>query len=287
MFLDALANSDSRLSVVVTQPPRRRARRSAEERSPVHERAEALGVPVETPQNRAELIQCLDGRSIDLAIVVAYGRIIPPELLARARYINVHFSKLPRWRGAAPVERAILEGDAETAVALMEMEAGLDTGGVLAERTVPIPARMTSGALKEVLVREGCDLLVRHLPELTSLRAVPQRGEPTYASKLEVGEFRITPQDDASRVDRLVRAGTPRPGAYVEVGDQRVKLWSVAPSDCGSVPSGEILMENGQVLLGLEEEAMEILEVQAAGRSRMKATDWWRGLNTSRLEFLA
>ncbi|MGB2757126.1 MAG: methionyl-tRNA formyltransferase [Acidimicrobiia bacterium] len=283
-FLDVLNASGNSVVCVVTQPPRRRARRSSDDVSPVHERASELGVPVVTPADRASLIASVAPLEIDLALVVAYGRIIPPDLLARARYVNVHFSKLPRWRGAAPVERALLSGDELTAVALMEMEEGLDTGGILAECEVEIMSNMTTGSLKAQLVQEGCRLLEQHLSELSTLRARAQVGESTYAAKLEIEEFRVTRDRTMTEIDRMVRAGTPRPGAFFEVGGQRIKLWSVERSASRDCQTGFIEMVDHQVMLGASDGALEIRELQAGGKARMDAASWWRGLNTSRIE---
>jgi methionyl-tRNA formyltransferase len=140
--------------------------------------------------------------------------------------VNLHFSLLPRWRGAAPVERAILAGDAETGVDIMAIEAGLDTGPVLASARTPIVPTETAGELHARLVEIGTDLLLRTLPEVPHIEPTPQSGEPTYAEKLTVEEFELDPAAPAVELARRVRAGNPRPGAWLVYGGKRLKVWS-------------------------------------------------------------
>src|SRR5262249_43950531 len=151
----------------------------------------------------------------ELGVVVAFGQLLPVSLLEALPlgFVNVHFSLLPRWRGAAPVERAILAGDVETGVCIMRVEAGLDTGPVYATRRIAIGPEETAGDLRPRLVEAGAALLVEHLPSIATTTPVEQVGEPTYADKLDVAEFELDPTRPAAELHRLVRAGNPRPGA--------------------------------------------------------------------------
>ncbi len=287
-FLDVLVESGIEILGVVTQPPRRRGRGAGMSLSPVHERAESLQLPVCTPQTRSELVEQVGCFEVELAIVVAYGRIIPPELLEQARYINVHFSKLPRWRGAAPVERAILSGDSHTAVALMEMEAALDTGAVLFETEVAITPDMTSGSLKNELVRVGVELLRAHVPDLLEAEGTQQEGEVTYAAKITTDEFRIYPERSSAEVRALVHAGDPRPGAWIQVAGSRIKIWSLQEQvSSAAIPThgvGQMWMEHHEVHLGVADGSVILGDLQVEGRARMAATAWWHGNNLQRVE---
>ncbi len=282
-FLDELIESGVAVPLVVTQPPRRRSRRGGAQLSPVHERAQALGLPVATPETKRDLVQAVAGVDADLALVVAYGRIIPMELLAACKYVNVHFSKLPRWRGAAPVERALLAGDEETAVALMEMDEGLDTGGVLAERVVAISPSMTAGELMADLIRNGTDLLGEHLPLITSMLARPQSGDPTYAAKLQPDEFRIAGSCNVLDADRMIRAGNPKPGAFVSVDGERIKIWQAEIAEASTGDTGVLSRHAGSIQLHLPGGSLHLKEIQPAGRARMGAVAWWNGLNAEQV----
>jgi methionyl-tRNA formyltransferase len=197
----------------------------------------------------------------DLGVVVAFGQLLPPELLEvlPLGFVNLHFSRLPRWRGAAPVERAILAADTETGVDVMRVEAGLDTGPVFASRVVPIGPGATAGELHERLVAVGTELLVETIPRIASIEPRPQSGEATYAEKLSVDEFRLDPDRPAAELDRIVRAGNPRPGAWAEVGGRRVKVWRAH----------------------VEGDHLELDEVQPEGKARMDAAAWRAGLRAA------
>jgi methionyl-tRNA formyltransferase len=186
----------------------------------------------------------------------------------------MHFSLLPRWRGAAPVERAILAGDAETGVCLMEIEAGLDTGPVFATRHVVIGPNETAGELHARLVDVGTELLLEHLPRLASARPDPQTGEATYADKLTVEEFRLHAEKSAQELVRIVRAGNPRPGAWFTVGGRRVKVWRAHEAE-GSVEPATI---DAQGLLGTATGALALDEVQPEGKKPMTARAWIAGV---------
>ncbi len=184
--LRALVDAGHDIAFVVTQPDRRRGRRTATEPSPVKAAATELGIEVRTPQRARELVDDVAASGAELGVVVAFGQILPTALLDALPlgFVNLHFSLLPRWRGAAPVERAMLAGDAETGVAVMRVEAGLDTGPVFATVRVPIGPTVTAGALREHLVAAGTDLLVTTLPDIADVgtRAAVGRRRPTRRS---------------------------------------------------------------------------------------------------------
>ena len=228
--------------------------------SPVRAAAEELGVVVRTPRRARDVVDEVVASRAELGVVVAFGQLLPPALLDAVPhgFVNVHFSLLPRWRGAAPVERAILAGDDRTGVCIMALEAGLDTGPVYARAAVPIGDDDTAGDVTRRLVEVGTELLVTTLPAVPTLVPVPQTGEPTYADKLTVEEFELdVPGASPADSVRVVRAGNPRPGAWTTVHGTRVKVWRARVGADGTfVPT----------------------EVQPEGRARMDAGAWLRGL---------
>jgi methionyl-tRNA formyltransferase len=274
--LRALVDAGHDVALVVTQPDRRRSRRGGAEPSPVKQAASSLGLPVLTPSRAREVIDDVRSSGAELGVAVAFGQLLPPAFLETLPhgFVNVHFSLLPRWRGAAPVERAILAGDTETGVCLMQIEAGLDTGAVYACTSTPIGTNETAGELHARLVDLGSQLLVAHLPRLPEMEPVPQQGEPTYAEKLSVDEFRVDPRRAAADLARLVRAGNPRPGAWMVVRGKRVKVWRAHPEEGDDTPgsirsSGALTTADG---------ALRLDEVQPEGRARMSAEAWLTGM---------
>jgi methionyl-tRNA formyltransferase len=275
--LRALAAASHDVALVVTQPDRRRARGTRSDPSPVKRAAEELGLEVRTPAKAMEVVDEVRASGAEAGVVVAFGQLLPVALLEALPlgFVNVHFSLLPRWRGAAPVERAILAGDAETGVCLMRVEAGLDTGPVFACERTPIAPDETAGELRARLVALGTRLLLDHLPHLATARPSPQTGDATYAEKLTVGEFRIDPARPARDLVRLVRAGNPRPGAWFVVGGRRVKVWRAHAVDEASGPVGTI---DAAAVLATVEGGLALDEVQTEGRRPAPGEAWRRGV---------
>lgn len=255
--LRALVAAGHDVALVITQPDRRRGRGGASTPSPVRRAAEALGLRVATPARAVEVLDDLRRLDAELGVVVAFGQLLRTRVLEATRhgFVNLHFSLLPRWRGAAPVERAILAGDRETGVCLMQVVAELDAGPLYGCRRTTIGAAETAGELRARLVALGTELLLERLPSVPTTEPVPQRGEPTYAAKLTPDEFRLDPSMAPEELLARVRAGNPRPGAWVEVGGRRVKILRAHLDDGRLVPD----------------------EVQPEGRRPMSYTAWRAG----------
>lgn len=251
------------VALVVTQPDRRRGRGGATMPSPVKEVADKHGIPV------TERVDDVLDADVSLGVVVAFGRLVKPHVLERVPMVNVHFSLLPRWRGAAPVERAILAGDTETGVCLMQLEEGLDTGPVYAVERVAIGPDESADSVRSRLVTVGTRLLVERLREGLG-EPVPQTGEPTYAAKLEPEDFRLDwfrPHEDLHAVVRLGRAWTTFRGKRLRVlATRRVTAAAGAP--------GEI--EHLVVAAG-DGGGLELVEVQPEGKGPQPAAAWANG----------
>jgi methionyl-tRNA formyltransferase len=275
--LRALIDAGYDIPFVVTQPDRRRSRGAGTDPSPVKRAALELGLDVRTPNKSKEILDDVRSSGAALGVVVAFGQLLPESLLEALPhgFVNVHFSLLPRWRGAAPVERAILAGDLETGVCLMRIDAGLDTGPVYACARVPIAPRDTAGELRARLVDVGTQLLLEHLPSITSATPEPQQGEVTYAEKLQVHEFALDPHRPAAELARLVRAANPRPGAYLFAAGRRVKVWR-AHEERGDLAPGDISRDGG---LGTVRGVLALDEVQPEGKRVMDGRSWRAGLH--------
>ena len=276
-ILQALA-AQHEIVAVYSQPPRPAGRGKAERKSPVQQCAEALGLPVRHPvslrtQSAAEdfaQLQC------DVAVVVAYGLILPPSILQAPKRgcLNIHASLLPRWRGAAPIHRAILAGDAETGICIMQMDEGLDTGAVLLRQVTPIRAEETTADLHDRLSTIGADLILQALYRLPDLPLQPQSAEGvTYAAKIDKAEARIDWTLPAEQVDRQIRGLSPFPGAWTMVADERLKLLRSRLAQ-GAGAAGQVL--HGMTI-ACGSGAVEITEAQREGKRPASATDLLRG----------
>ena len=276
-ILQALA-AQHEIVAVYSQPPRPAGRGKAERKSPVQQSAEALGLPVRHPvslrtQSAADdfaQLQC------DVAVVVAYGLILPPSILQAPKRgcLNIHASLLPRWRGAAPIHRAILAGDAETGICIMQMDEGLDTGAVLLRQATPIRAEETTADLHDRLSTMGADLILQALDRLPDLPLQPQSAEGvTYAAKIDKAEARIDWTLPAEQVDRQIRGLSPFPGAWTMVADERLKLLRSRLAQ-GAGAAGQVL--HGMTI-ACGSGAVEITEAQREGKRPASATDLLRG----------
>jgi methionyl-tRNA formyltransferase len=270
------------VALVITQPDRPRGRSGTPVPPEVKVAALDRGLEVAQPTNRDELQSALEGAAPDVALLTAYGRLIRPDALAVPThgFVNVHFSLLPRWRGASPVVRAILAGDRTTGVTLMQMDEGLDTGPTIAVRGIVIREHESAGELTMRLADLGADLVRDALPRFVAgeLRAKPQVSEGvTAAGKITTDEAHIDPtRHPAAAVLRAVRAFDPRPGAWTTLDGERFKVWGAVPA-AGEAEPGVAVADEDRVLLGCADGPIELVEVQPAGKPRMAAADWMRG----------
>lgn len=277
--LAALIGAGHDIACVYTQPPRPKGRGLAEELSPVQKLAIASHIPVRTPVTLKDPAQheIFGALACDAAVVVAYGLILPKAILDVPRFgcFNVHASLLPRWRGAAPIQRAIMAGDSETGVMVMRMEEGLDTGPILMAERATI-ARKTYGQLHDELAQLGASLMTRALGavERGSVEARPQPHEgATYAKKIAKDETRIDWRKSARELDCLVRGLSPSPGAWFEVKGERIKVFYAEPT-AGKGAPGEVLHD---LTIASGDGALALTSVQRAGGKAMDAATFLRG----------
>lgn len=283
--LQALHAAGHEIVAVYTQPPRAAGRRGRKPvPSPVQQAAEALGLTVRSPLNfrAAEDREAFAALDADLAVVAAYGLILPQAILDATRLgcINIHASLLPRWRGAAPIHRAIMAGDPETGITIMRMEAGLDTGPMLKVQSTPIHGSDTTLTLHDRLAAMGAEMVVGAVAEIASGKAVetPQPDEGvTYAAKIDKAEARIDWSRDAVVVERLVRALTPFPGAWCEIGGQRVKIHAahLVEGSGGEAAAGTTIDDQLGVRCGTG--VLRLTRLQPAGKGVMDAADFLNG----------
>ncbi|WP_018227570.1 methionyl-tRNA formyltransferase [Methyloversatilis universalis] len=282
--LDALATFDCDIPLVLTQPDRPAGRGMKLMPSPVKQRALAHGFAVaqpdtlKTPELRAPLIDAAP----DLLVVVAYGLLLPRAVLniPRLGCINIHASLLPRWRGAAPIHRAIEAGDARTGITLMQMDEGLDTGPMLAERTIDIAPDDSTGSLHDRLAATGAQLLLDTLPALLAGRitAVPQPAEGAcYAAKIGKAEAALDFRRPASELACAIRAFDPFPGALMTVDGTPVKLWRAALEAQDGEPGRILDASDRGVLIACGRGSLRVTELQKAGGKRLPAAEFLRG----------
>jgi methionyl-tRNA formyltransferase len=267
------------VAAVYTQPPRPAGRGQAERPSPVQRAAAALGLKVRHPATLRDVAETDAFRALhaDVAVVVAYGLILPKAILAAPAKgcLNIHASLLPRWRGAAPIHRALLAGDAETGVSIMQMDEGLDTGAVMLHQATPIGSGETAADLHDRLAEMGAHLILTALDGIGWLPRTPQPTTGiTYAAKIDKAEARIDWTRPAVEVDRQIRGLSPFPGAWCLAGEERLKLLRSRPVDRAGVP-GQVL-PNFTIACGIG--AVEVLEAQREGKRPMAAGELMRGL---------
>ncbi|MFC7549855.1 methionyl-tRNA formyltransferase [Plantactinospora sp. GCM10030261] len=293
--LDAIAASGHDLLAVVTRPDAPAGRGRGLSRSPVGTWADERGIEVLTPRRPKEpdFLARLAELAPDCVPVVAYGALVPPAALEIPRHgwINLHFSLLPAWRGAAPVQHAVLHGDEITGASVFQLEQGLDTGPVFGTLTDEIRPTDTSGDLLHRLAESGAGLLVAVLDAIAAgtARAEPQPADGvSLAPKLTVEDARVDWTEPAFAVDRRVRACTPAPGAWTTFRDDRVKLGPVRPVANGpDLAPGVVRVERDGVLVGTATTPVALGEVRAAGKRAMPAADWARGVRVGAGEVLA
>lgn len=277
--LDALQAAGHEVVAVYTQPPRPAGRGKKDRVTAVHARALELDLQVRhpkslrTPEAQTEFAEL----NADVAVVVAYGLILPQAVLEAPKLgcLNIHASLLPRWRGAAPIHRAVMAGDAQTGVAIMQMEAGLDTGPVLLEGQTNIAADDTTGDLHDRLAAIGADLITQALARLPDLTPTTQSEDGvTYAAKIDKAEARIDWTQPATELDRLIRGLSPLPGAWCEIDGERVKLLRSCVAQGSGTPGKHL----GGFQIACGKGAIEVLEAQRQGKRAMSSDEILRGL---------
>lgn len=283
--LQRLAASTHDIAAVLTRRDALVGRKRVLTPSPVATTAEDLGLEViRTDRLDAAATQAIEDHTPDLGVIVAYGGLVREPLLSLPPYgwINLHFSLLPRWRGAAPVQHSLIAGDPVTGASVFQLAAELDAGDVFAERSLPVPAGATAGDLLDTLAGVGAELLLEVVDDIAAGTALarPQVGEPTLAPKLSDDDGRVRWTDGAGAVLSRIRGTTPEPGAHTTIDGARLKLLAVAeaPADAPALGPG-VLAGSGQVVLvgtGTRPIALEM--IQPAGKGAMRAADWWRGL---------
>ena len=276
-ILDAIA-AQHQIVAVYCQPPRPAGRHKAVRPGPVQARAEALGLPVRHPGSlkSMDIQQEFSAFGADVAVVVAYGLILPQAVLDAPRLgcLNIHASLLPRWRGAAPIQRAIMAGDLTTGICIMRMEAGLDTGPVLLRSEIAIAAPDTTQDLSDRLSGLGAELVLEALVDLPNLRMQPQPATGvTYAEKINKSESRIDWSRPAVDVDRLIRGLSPFPGAWCDIAGERVKFLR-SELAIGSGRPGQVL---DRLTIACGTGAVRILQAQREGKRPTSADDFLRG----------
>ena len=279
--LEALLASGHSVEAVITREDSPHGRRGLLTPTPV---AVAAGGTRVIKANRLDdaVTDQLSQLEPDLGVIVAYGGLVREPLLSTPRlgWINLHFSLLPRWRGAAPVQRAIMAGDRVTGASVFQLVPELDAGAVYAQFTEPIGRHQTAGSLLEQLARSGAELLLSVVDSLADETAVaqPQAGEATYAPKLSLADGKIDWLQACDTVADLIRGVTPEPGAFTTLDGARLKvLDAMVARDGPHVPPGHFALEGKRVLVGTASDPIELLTVHPAGKKAMAAADWWRG----------
>jgi methionyl-tRNA formyltransferase len=282
--LSALLASRHALALVLTQPDRPSGRGLKPHASPVKRCALEHGIPIAQPASLKEAGAQDDLRAVgaDLMVVVAYGLILPPSVLAIPRLgaINIHASLLPRWRGAAPIQRALLAGDRETGVCIMQMETGLDTGPVLLSESIPVRDEDNARTLHDRLADLGARLVVQALDDLergTVVRSPQSAAGVTYAAKIDRAEARIDWTRPARQIWRKVRAFNPHPGAVSRLRNEELKIWQGMPMPHSGIPGTVLEVESRGIVVACGEGSLRIEELQRAGGRRLSPAEFLRG----------
>jgi len=281
--LDAILAAGHRVALVLTQPDRPAGRGMKLAASPVKQLAQQHALPVYQPARLrdAESQETIRRVDADLMVVVAYGLILPQAVLDLPRHgcINIHASLLPRWRGAAPIQRAILAGDDETGISIMQMDAGLDTGPVLAQRAITIAARDTAATLGDRLAALGAEMVVDVLARLNELSPVAQPAEgASYAAKVDKAEAALAWSRPAQELERQVRAYYPSPGATAIYRDKPLKIWRAELADTNGDAGRIIAADRTGIVVACGTGALRIVELQRPGSRRLAAGEFLQGL---------
>jgi methionyl-tRNA formyltransferase len=277
-----LLDENHDVGLVITQPDRPKGRSKRPVPPPVKETAIGSGLKVRQPTSRDELAQAVaDSGPFDVGVVVAYGRILRPEVLEAPAHglLNVHFSLLPRWRGAAPVPRALMAGDPMTGVTIMKLDEGLDTGPIITAQAIDIPEHDNAGTLTQRLAALGARLLIEALPRYLTgeMQPVPQSDEGMlYAHKIEGEERRIDPSIDRATGLAKVRALAPSPAATLEIDGDTHKIFQARSADARVEPSTWRAVD-GRLLVGFADGAVDLTSLQPPGRNRQTGRDWVNG----------
>jgi methionyl-tRNA formyltransferase len=281
--LRALLASRHEVVAVITREDAPLGRKRILTPSPVAAAAEEHSIPVlkanRLTDRMAETVRSLDA---DLGVIVAYGGLVREPLLSTPRlgWINLHFSLLPAWRGAAPVQRSLMAGDTVTGASVFQLVPELDAGAVFGTVTHPVASDATAGVLLDELTAVGTDLLVSVVDDLAdgTATAVPQSGQVSLAPKLSIDDGRLDWTEDAATVYNRFRGVTPEPGAHTTVGGARFKILDARPQPDVTLAAGRFALSDKAVLIGTGSTALRLLTVQPAGKAAMRAADWWRGL---------
>lgn len=287
--LEAIRHSKHRLVASYSQPPRPAGRGQQLRPCPVHEVAAKHGIPVETPVNFKDpaTVEQLKSFQADIAVVAAYGLLLPPSVLQAFRLgcINIHPSRLPRWRGAAPIHRTVLAGDTETAICIMQMDAGLDTGDIILQENIPLHApHITTGMLHDQLAERSAHLLLTALDWVEAGTAKPVKQSDdgvTYAKKISKDEAQIDWSLNAEQIDRKIRGLNPYPIASTLLNDEPMKIWAAMPVDRPSAmrdaTNGTVIDDMLTVACG-EETALRLTMIQRPGKKPLKSEEFLNGV---------
>lgn len=282
--LEALVSGPHTIDAVITRPPTPQGRKRVLTPTPVDDAASEHGLPVLHARSLTPLQDELIAHGADLGVIVAFGGLVREPLLSAPRlgWINLHFSLLPAYRGAAPVQHALIAGETQTGLSVFRLTAGLDEGDLFAQRAQPIGAHDTAGSLLERLAVEGAAVVADVVDRLAAgdIQATPQRGVPTFAPKLERADGRLTFHQPAVAVSARLRGTTPEPGAFGEFDDGTIVkvLDAVIAHDGPSLPAGSLTLDGRRALVGTADRPIELVTVQPAGKQAMNAIDWMRGL---------
>lgn len=290
--LKLLVQSGADISLVLTRTDAKVGRKGLLTPSPVAQVAAELGLPViKANRYNAELGLQLAGKGIEFAIVIAYGALLPNTALSLLPkgWFNLHYSVLPAWRGAAPVQWALINGSKTTGVTLFKIDEGLDTGQVLNVAHTSIEPGEDAGRLLERLTTLGVSLVLESLPLLHSgvFELREQIGEVTLAPKLSKADGFTDFAEESSMVLNRILGVTPEPGAWTTLHGQVLKILEAKPASIADLSVGEVVIRDGSVLVGCSQGSLELVEVQPAGKNRMKATDWFRGLRADTVRLAA